>query len=323
MSELQQLVLENSVVRIVLLPEAGGKIWQITYKPLNADLLWNNPEIPPTRQPLDACYDDVWSGGWDELFPNDESGSWDGLDLPDHGELWTGAWHAEAVETNGMMGVTLRFETPRTNFLAEKMIQLRPDAAILDVRYALTNRSKRTLPFLWKLHPAFAVSGQHRIDFPAMTVVREPAFEGTLGGFPMEFTWPFAASDQATLDLRQVPGASSGALHFFYGTGLAEGWCGLTNRENRLAAALRFDPSVFSSCWLFASYGGWRDMNVAVLEPATGYPFNLRTMVESGRARTLAPGETLQTTVTFAMQEGLSSIGGVTQEGRILPGDED
>ncbi len=55
-----------------ILPEAGAKIWQITYLPLDTELLWNNPHIPPARHAIHAPYDDVWSGGWDELFPNDE-----------------------------------------------------------------------------------------------------------------------------------------------------------------------------------------------------------------------------------------------------------
>ena len=91
---------------------------------------------------------------------------------------------------------------------------------------------------------------------------------------------------------------------------------------DRLAAALRFDPKVFPSCWLFAAHGGWRNLNVAVLEPATGYPFRMQPLIEGGRARTLAPGESLETTVLFSVQEGLTSIGGVEPDGRILPGAE-
>ena len=71
-SGLRTVVLENRLLRLVILPAAGAKIWQITYKPLDTDLLWNNPRIAPSRLPSNSRYDDVWSGGWDELFPNDE-----------------------------------------------------------------------------------------------------------------------------------------------------------------------------------------------------------------------------------------------------------
>ncbi len=94
-SGLRTVVLENRLLRVVILPAAGAKIWQITYKPHDADLLWNNPRIAPSRLPSNSHYDDVWSGGWDELFPNDEISVIEGEGYPDHGELWTGEWDAE------------------------------------------------------------------------------------------------------------------------------------------------------------------------------------------------------------------------------------
>jgi hypothetical protein len=320
---LETIVVENRYLRIVVLPEAGAKIWQITYKPLAAEILWNNPLVLAERHAIYAPYDDVWSGGWDELFPNDEPGPVDGLMLPDHGELWTGNWHAEPFERADAVGVHLRLHTPISNFLIERTLLLRRDRAAFEIQYRFTNQGSRTFPFLWKLHPAFAVSASHRIDFPPMTVLRESEFPGTLGDAPLIFPWPHAPLGDTALDLRQVPGVSSRAVHFFYGTGLASGWCGITNRANHLGCALRFDPNVLSSCWLFATYGGWRDLNVAVLEPATGYPFQMQSMIAAGRALRLAPGETLETSVLFSAQEGLTSIGGIDENGLILPGDED
>lgn len=318
---LKSLAMENEYLRLVVLPEAGAKIWQIHYKPMRADLLWNNPSLAPTIQALHASYDDTWSGGWDDLFPSDEPGEVLGYSVPDHGELWTGAWQAEQVEDRGNSGLRLRYRTPISQFLVEKTLVLRPGRAVLEVTYKLTNEGKEEFPFLFKLHPAFAVSGHHRIDFPPMTVRREPEFPGTLGDAPLVFHWPDAAVGERTLDLRQVPEESSGALHFFYGTELAAGWCGITNQVTGLAAGLRFDPEMLSSCWLFATHGGWRDLNVAVLEPATGYPFNMNAMIEGGQARWLAPGKTLETTVLFSVQEGLKSIGGIEADGRIRAGD--
>ena len=319
---LRTIVMENRFVRVVVLPQAGAKIWQIHYKPLNADLLWNHPGELPAQHRLGACYDDVWTGGWDELFPNDEPGTLMETVFPDHGELWTGAWTEEYLPGGDEVGVHLSYTTPISKCLAEKSLRLRPENATLEVRYRLTNTGAKALPFLFKLHPAFAVSENHRIDFPPMTVIREPEFPGTLGEAPVQFPWPYARLHGQVLDLRKVPDVSSHAVYFFYGTGIVAGWCGVTNRAHRLAAAVRFDPKFFSSCWLFATYGGWRDLNVAVLEPATGYSFKIQSLIDGGRARLLSPGESLETTVLFSAQDGLSSIGGVEEDGRILPGDE-
>jgi len=319
---LDAILLENRFLRITILPEAGGRIWQIEYKPLDAQLLWNHPRIAPAKHAIHARYDDVWSGGWDELFPNDEAGNLLGESLPDHGELWTGNWTAQTFHDEHSAGVRLQLLTPISAFLIERTIRLRPQSAQFEMQYKFTNQNSEPYPFLWKLHPAFSVSPEHRIDFPAMTVEREPLFPGSLGEAPTKFPWPYAPLRGSALDLRQVPDAGSRAVHFFYGTAMEAGWCAITNRANGLAAALRFDPEVFPSCWLFASHGGWRNLNVAVLEPATGYPFQAQSMMDAGRARWLAPGETLATSVLFTTREQMRSVGGVDEAGNILPGDE-
>jgi hypothetical protein len=314
---LNAVVLENRFLRVVCLPQLGGKIWQITHKPFDADLLWNNPRIAPAQLPMNSRYDDVWCGGWDELFPNDEAATIEGEAYPDHGELWTGEWRARPFEKSGEIGVILSFLTPISSIQIEKIITLRVDQPLLHFRHKFTNFGGATFPFLWKLHPAFAVSPKHRIDFPAMKVVLDPAFAGTLGGAINPFDWPHARVGSMKVDLRRIPGIDERQVYFFYGTGMKESWCALTNTETGLACGLHFDAQIFGSCWLFASYGGWRNYNVAVLEPCTGYPLNFEAMQAAGRARSLAPGESLTTEVLFSVQENTHSVGKVHPDGTI------
>ncbi len=314
---LRAIVLENELLRVVVLPEAGAKIWQITYKQLDAELLWNNPRVPPARLQLNSRYDDVWSGGWDELFPNDEVAVIEGENYPDHGELWTGEWQAEPWSRPDEVGVRLRHLTPISSIEAEKTICLRRDQSRIEFQHRFTNRGRTAFPFLWKLHPAMAVSPEHRIDFPPMQVVLEPAFPGSLAGGPEVAEWPLIKISGREVDLRCVTREEARQLYFFYGTQMKGNWCALTNTETGLACGLQFDPKVFQCCWLFATYGGWRNYNVAVLEPCTGYPLNFDAMKAAGRHRTLAPGESLQTDVRFLAQEGLHSVGSVDASGKM------
>lgn len=302
---LRVVVLENRFLRVLVLPEAGAKIWQITYKPLDADLLWNNARTPPSRLPLNSRYDDVWSGGWDELFPNDEVATIAGEAYPDHGELWTGQWDFEPFSTPNEVGVRLRFVTPISAIQVEKTITLRRDSARIFFHHRFTNIGSAAFPFLWKLHPAMAVTAHHRIDFPPMQVELEPAFPGSLEGAHQPSRWPYVGIGSKQVDLRKVPGVEERQLYFFYGTGLKQGWCALTNTATGLACGWHFDPSVFPCAWMFATYGGWRNHNVAVLEPCTGYPLNFAAMQAAGRERTLAPGGTLETDILFSVQQGL------------------
>jgi hypothetical protein len=314
---LRVVTLENELLRVQILPEAGAKIWQITYLPLDTELLWNNPRIPPARHAIHACYDDVWSGGWDELFPNDEETAIGDNRYPDHGELWSGSWDAEPFTRADEVGVRLRLQTPVSAVAVEKTITLHRGCAQLRFSHRFTNHGAAAFPFLWKLHPAMRVTSQHRIDMPRMRVVREPAFPGTLAEAPLDFAWPYAPLAGRTVDLRRVPNAHEKELYFFYGTEMEGGWCALTDTAKRLACGLRFDPAIFPSCWLFASYGGWRGYNVAVLEPCTGYPLRFAEMQAEGRAREIQPEETLATEVLFTVQEGLDAVSGIGEDGRM------
>jgi hypothetical protein len=309
-------MLENRMLRVVILPEAGGKIWQITYKPLDADLLWNNPRIAPAKLPLGSRYDDVWSGGWDELFPCDEASAIEGESYPDHGELWTGNWTAEPFSQVDLAGVRLRYITPISSIEVEKTIRLGGAQSCIEFEHRFTNRGRTDFPFLWKLHPAMAVTAQHRIDFPAMKVRLEPAFPGTLAGAP-DADWPLIKTPNGNVDLRRITPESARQLYFFYGTEMKGNWCALTNPATGLACGLQFDPHVFGCCWLFATYGGWRNYNVAVLEPCTGYPLNFEAMKAAGRHRSLAPGEAFRTGVRFIVQEGLRCVGSIDASGRM------
>src|SRR5258708_37345468 len=64
---LRPVGLENRLLRVVVLPEAGARIWQITRKPTDTDLLWNNPRMRPSRLPMNSRYDDASSAGLREL----------------------------------------------------------------------------------------------------------------------------------------------------------------------------------------------------------------------------------------------------------------
>ena len=315
---LRLITLENRFLRVQIMPQAGGRVWQITYQPTGVDLLWNNPRIPPRLHTIHTSYDDVWSGGWDELFPVDEESRILGERYPDHGELWTGEWDAEPFSHQDHVGVVLTFQTPISCIQIRKTITLPRDQPRLCFSHHFTNRGADAFPFLWKLHPAFRVSDQHRIDFPPMQVVREPAFSGTLGDAPLQFAWPYAQTPSGEVDLRLVAGAEARQLYFFYGTQMQAGWCALTNTATGLSCGLHFDPAVFPSCWLFASYGGWRNLNVAVLEPCTGYPLNFEAMVAAGRHKLLEPGESFSTEVLFTAQEGIHSVSSIRADGTIM-----
>ena len=58
-----------------------------------------------------------------------------------------------------------------------------------------------------------------------------------------------------------------------------------------------YDSKVFPYQWYFASYGGFLDHYVAILEPCTSMPMSVNDAKDKGQCTILDPGEELETTV--------------------------
>jgi hypothetical protein len=94
---------------------------------------------------------------------------------------------------------------------------------------------------------------------------------------------------------------------FQYATEMSAGWCAVTSTRDRVGFALTYDLAVLSSCWLFATYGGWRDLYTVILEPCTGYPISVNEGLKQGTHRILKVGEALECDVTAVVFEGTSA----------------
>ena len=312
----KSVVLENRALRIVVLPELGGRIWSVIYKPLDREIVWQNPRIAPQKVPFGSAFDNFWCGGWEEMFPAAAPAAINGEAYPDHGEIWGLTWTPSIERGTDFVALRLSCQAPISGMAVEKTLTLRGDKPSFELSYRIENQGQEEFPFLFALHPAVAVAEGNRIDFPEMVFEIDPSYPGTLAEVESPFQWPLARTNNTETDLRLVKPASSKAVYFLYGHGHQEGWFAVTDPVTRFSAGFTFSAKVFGSCWVFASYGGWRGYHMALLEPCTSYPQQLEDAISQGRAATLAPGAVLQTAVTFLCQEGLSSVGGISENGQ-------
>jgi hypothetical protein len=307
------VMVDNGVFRLDLFPDFGAKIYSLVHQPTGKELLWRNPFLPAWSART-RVFDDCWTGGWDESFPNDEVATIDGVTYPDHGELWAASWTCE-VDPAGT--IYLRNECPISGCRVEKWISLEDDEERIRFRHRLTNLRDQAIPYLWKLHPALVVSPGDFILIPARRILLEPEFLGTLASAPLESSSPVLELPDRTVDLRIVPPRANKDVYLYYGVDQPEGWCSCYDPSRRLAVALSYPRDLFTSCWLFASYGGWRDHYVAVLEPSTAYPFRLDKAAAAGQCSTLAANAQQEATVVFATGHNIDGVTHVSEDGLI------
>jgi hypothetical protein len=286
------LVLSNGRLELVVDASRGGSITDLTGGPSGDRWLFRDASRSRGFPPDHPVYDDVWCGGFEELFPNDAACRFDGLQLPDHGELWNRPF--EVLSATGTE-VHLRRRCECVPADIDKVISLEPDRAAATILYRLENRAGVPLWFLFKLHPAMRVEAGDRVLLPGGSVTPvEPGF-GALADSEAQ-AWPTAA------DLSLVRPAQERFREFVYVSSLPEGWCGIRRARTGESLVLSYPLTVFPYCWLFITYGGWQDYNTVVLEPCTNVPKDLAQARQHGTCAVLGPGEVREFSVRLEIR---------------------
>jgi hypothetical protein len=294
------LALEGDHVRLTLFPDAGAKILDLVHTATGFDLLWKNPRVPLRATYPGPAFDDVWCGGWDELFPTDPACEVGGNHYHDHGDLWHGPWECEVEHDDGHEAtVYLRRFAVALPCLMEKWITVRRNSLEIRFRHRLTNLGTRPEPYTWSLHVAHPIGPGSRVLLPATRLGVEDAETSRFGAGCDEVSWPAHAGE----DLQRVLGPERGLTEWLYALDLQEGWCAVVH-ENGVGLALAFDPAIFRTIWTWGVYGGWRGHHVLLTEPSTSPPGGLAASVAAGTAALIEPGAVLETTVVAAVLEG-------------------
>jgi hypothetical protein len=212
------VVLAAGGSRVVILPELGGKISEMTLA--GRQWLWTSDSLPYVAPTEQVAADDSASyvltadtGGYDECFPTvgacvlpAAAGAYAGLALPDHGELWSqpavtervdGAAAdapGESVGAAGEVAVT-RWRGRRMPYMLTRTVRVDADGAV-HMHYAAANLGDVPLPFLWSAHPLLPLTAATRVELPLAARVRVHAEHGiALGGAGAEHRWPILRAD--------------------------------------------------------------------------------------------------------------------------------
>ena len=295
------LVLEGDQLRLTIYPDAGAKILDLVHLPTGENLLWHNPRVPLRRTYPGAAFDDVWCGGWDELFPTDTPCEIAENTFHDHGDLWCGPWEWTVEEDDGETAtVALQRYAVALPCLMQKWVTVARQGLEVRFRHRLKNLGLQPVPYVWNLHVAHPISPRSRIDLPVQTlrvVEMQPGrFEGIAA-----VVWP----EHDGIDLRVVPPPEAGLTEWLHTEDARQGWCEVVHPDRTVGLRLTFDQEVFRTTWLWGVYGGWRGHYLLLTEPCTSSPGGLASSIADGTAAVLAQGEVLETTVTATIVDGV------------------
>ena len=244
---LPALRLENEFISLEILPEPGGKISSLVWKPSGRHILWQNPRVRPQPFPVDANFDNYWCGGWDEGFPTCDGCDYNGESYPNLGELRSVRWSIENFECrDGACTAELSAFGPITPARVSKAVTLR--GASVFVRYEVTNIGPLPFDFIWGSHPALAVHADTVLHIPAETGIVQLSSCPALGTPGQRYPWPMLETPDGVTDMRRVRSPLAGMYCGHYATGLRLGAYGVQFADEDIGLIVRFPRENARGC---------------------------------------------------------------------------
>jgi galactose mutarotase-like enzyme len=313
----QALWLENETLKVAVLPSKGADIAEFIHKGSGIQFLMKTPSgLLPPGQRVPADFLENYEGAWQVLFPNaNDACVYRGREIPFHGEVALLPWDDRTLQDEENSGeILLTVRCRQTPFRLERRMRLAPGSARLELHERVTNEGEEPWEFVWGQH--LTLGGQFlengcRLHVPARFLLTpdtifEPATARLAPG--QNSPWPMALGRKSgeVFDLQEIPGPEAHSHDDVFIGGLERGEYSVTNPRLGLRFTLEWDASVFPWVILWMPYGG------ADLPPLTGIygvgiepwvsRFPLAQAVQAGQALSLAPGQSLETTLAATIE---------------------
>jgi hypothetical protein len=336
---LKTVIIENELVRAVVLADKGADIFSLVHKPSDTEYLWRSPwgvrdpsRFVPTTGDGVGLWVDFYEGGWQTVVPaGGRPAVYGNADLGQHGEACLMPWDCAVVEDGpGRAGLRCTARLARTPLVLTKELWLESGSPTLVVRETVTNVGAEPLPMVYGQHIALGppfLSEHCVIDLPGGTVLTHPEAYSPNNRLQADTSSPWPKGilqDGSEVNLREVLGPDAKVDDQAYITDLADGWYAVTNTRTGVGLAVRFPHHLFRYLWFWQMFGGgvgypwWGQTYDIGLEPFTSYPnLGLAEAIENGSALTINPGETIDAELRVTAYNATSGVSEVTADGRV------
>lgn len=337
---LRTVVLENEVLRVVVLVDKGADVYQLVHKPTDTDFMWRSPwgvrdpsRFTATSGAPTETWLDLYEGGWQTVLPGGGFPSrYSGAELGLHAEVNTMPWDCAILEdTPERVSIRCWVRTYRTPFFFEKTLTLSAGSPVLEIDARLTNEGEEAAHCVWGEHIAIGspfLSEDCVIDLPGGLLMTHPKdhHPNTRLKPGVKGPWPWTeAKDGSRVDAGKVPPKATRSYDMAYVTDMPEGWYAVTNQRTGLGFGLRFPTEVFPYLWFWQSYGGgfgypWygRTYNVG-LEPFSSYTNEgLAQAVENGTALRLEPAGQVEAALKAIVYTGAGRVERINADGSVV-----
>lgn len=326
---LDLVVLENELLRVGLLAGRGCDFVEFNYKPRDMDFVplrrraMAFPAVASAAIRHEAAFLEMYSGGWQEVFPNGGAPSeYAGASFGQHDDVANLPWDY-VIEEDSATRVAVRFEvrTRRMPFRLDRLVRLDSGSRQLEIQSRIGNESDLDLAAMWGHHivlgtPFLDESCQILLPGqPAVIPHRTPIHpDGRRIHETQRFRWPYASgSDGRPIDLSRLPERGTPS-DIAYITELDRGTYRAWSERAEVGIHVGWDLDVMPYLWLWQEpastpgYPWWSSDYLIGLEPFSSYPTNgLAEAVSNGSALNVAGGTELQSMTRIEVIEDLDT----------------
>ena len=337
---LKTVLIENEVLRIVVLADKGADIYQFVHKPTDTDFMWRSPwgvrdprRFTPTTGSPTNVWLDFYEGGWQTALPGGGFPSvYGGADMGLHAEVNTMPWDCVILQdTPERVSARFSVRTYRTPFFFQKTLSLSSGSPVLEIDQSLINEGEEPIHCVWGEHIALGapfLSEDCVIDIPGGTVINHHEDFHPNNKLLADYAGPWPnvpLKDRSTMhDLSKVPGREWDSYDQSYITDMPDGWYAVTNTALGLGFGVSFPTDVYKYLWYWQSFGGgyghpWygRTYN-AGLEPFTSYTNEgLVNAIQNGTALLLQPHQKVEASVRAMAYESSAGVTSISPQGRV------
>ncbi|MCX6030477.1 MAG: DUF5107 domain-containing protein [Chloroflexi bacterium] len=313
------IVLENRYLRLSLLPDLGGRVYECIFKPTGNNEFYRNPVIKPTNwgppSPPYPAGANWWlaAGGLEWGFPVEE-----------HGYLWSTRWGYDPVTNPDGSVTVMLFTGDFTRPYVAVAVTLPADAAYFTVSPAITNPNAAAFRFQWWANAMLAPGAANapgpdlRFIFPASEMTVHSTGDPTLPAAGQPLPWPIYRGR----DLGRL-GNWNQWLGFFQRPAAVGGFVGVYDTAADEGMVRVYPADVTRGAMVFAP--GWSDPLDAKLWTDDGSGF---VALRGGMTPTvedwyeLAPGAEISWSEIWYPVAGISGVTYAAESGAIhlLPG---
>ena len=296
------IVLENKILKVVVLPSLGGKIASIYNKEKDFELLFQNKNNEYNHPKLNDNFAEYDASGFDDAFPTIDSSevTYCGKKIiyPDHGEIWSSSFDYKL--SAGQIELFLKSSILPYNY--KKTISLSDEN--LNITYHVENTGTESFPCIWAMHCLVNCEENMELNFPtATTEILNVQDSINLGveNTPHQYPITKNINDQDYYLNKAGKKSYNNTEKYYVNGAVTEGNCSIFYPDHNILYSINFDKYKMPYLGFWVTEGGFRGDYNCAFEPTNGFYDSIETAKKNNKLFYLSPDKPLDFTILLSL----------------------